>query len=318
MWRLICKWLYLCFAIILMCCFYLYCFSIARSPYNFANDGFVLIKKGSSLNSIYDLLVDKHITSKSFISESVTLWLAKYVGPLKFGEYKFKDRVSLYEVVQSIATGKVFYRSILVVEGEYLDDTIENINYAYGLTGDDITCDDFKYSAVLADTYFYTYGDSKKKIASIMESNLEKFLNKYFKSKHEDCFLSTYKEIVTLASIVEKEVAKGEERPLVASVYLNRLKKNMRLQADPCLLFITRRPSVFWSDLMLKSPYNTYRNKGLPPGPICSPGKESILSVFYPANTNYLFFVSDSNGGHRFSKNFQEHSRKRIMYKKGT
>lgn len=298
--------------------FYLYFFLIAQSSYSFENDGFLLIKKGSSLNLIHDLLVDKHIASKNFISEPITLWIAKYIGPLKFGEYKFKDGVSLYEAIRCIAKGKVFYRSILVVEGEYLDDTIESINYAYGLIGDDISTDDFKYSAVLADTYFYTYGDSKKKIASIMESNLEKFLNKYFKSKHEICFLNTYKEIIILASIVEKEVAKDEERPLVASVYLNRLKRNMRLQADPCLLFITRRPSVFWSDLMLKSPYNTYRNKGLPPGPICSPGKESILSVFYPANTDYLFFVSDSNGGHRFSKNFQEHSRKRIMYKKGT
>ena len=117
-------------------------------------------------------------------------------------------------------------------------------------------------------------------------------------------------ELITLASIVEAETPVNEEKPLVASVYLNRLKHNVRLQADPTVQYAlggaARR--LFYKDLAIDSPYNTYRNKGLPPGPICSPGSASIMAVLNPANTRFLYFVATGKGGHNFAESLAEHS----------
>ena len=129
----------------------------------------------------------------------------------------------------------------------------------------------------------------------------------------------TLPEIVTLASIVEKETGNAEERPIIASVFLNRLKKRMRLESDPTVIYgidkfngnLTRK------DLLTKTPYNTYIIRGLPPGPIASPGSEAIKAVLFPADTGYLFFVSKNDGSHHFSKTLQEHNRAVIIYQKG-
>jgi len=119
----------------------------------------------------------------------------------------------------------------------------------------------------------------------------------------------TLHEVITLASIVEKEVIYNFERPLVAAVYLNRLKLNMRLQADPTVRYVMteNRSRVLYSDLEIDSPYNTYRYDGLPPGPIASPGLKSIMAVLEPADVDYLYFVAKNDGTHVFSRTFEEH-----------
>jgi UPF0755 protein len=124
---------------------------------------------------------------------------------------------------------------------------------------------------------------------------------------------------VTLASIVEKETGKAEERPLIASVFLNRLKRVMRLDSDPCVIYgiedfngnLTRK------DLETTTPYNTYRIRGLPPGPIASPGKAALKAVLYPAESDFLYFVSRNDGSHHFSKTLSEHNRAVRRYQKG-
>jgi UPF0755 protein len=124
-----------------------------------------------------------------------------------------------------------------------------------------------------------------------------------------------------MASIVEKETSVPEERPLVASVYYNRLAHNMGLYADPTVAYAALlagryRGAIFQSDLQFKSPYNTYRYRGLPPGPIANPGRASLQAAMQPANTDYFYFVSDNNGHHRFARNSREHGRNVALYRR--
>ena len=129
--------------------------------------------------------------------------------------------------------------------------------------------------------------------------------------------------IVTMASIVEKETAVAEERPLVASVYYNRLDRNMALGADPSVIYAALlagryRGTIYVSDLQFDSPYNTYKYPGLPPGPIANPGLASLQAAMHPAHSEFLYFVSDNNGHHRFSRSLEEHARNVAAYRKAT
>ena len=128
----------------------------------------------------------------------------------------------------------------------------------------------------------------------------------------------TLHEIVTLASIVEKETGKASERPLIASVFLNRIRKHMRLESDPTVIYGIRNFSgnLKKIDLTTYTPYNTYVIRGLPPGPIANPGVESIKAVLFPARTNYLYFVSKNDGSHHFSSNLKEHNQAVNTYQK--
>lgn len=125
-------------------------------------------------------------------------------------------------------------------------------------------------------------------------------------------------EILTLASIVEKEAVFDFEKPIIASVFFNRLKKGIPLQADPTVKYAlgTKKGRLTLEDIEVVSPYNTYRHKGLPPGPICSPGKASLKAVLYPEDTEYLYFVAKGDGTHYFSKSFKEHKKKKFIYRK--
>ena len=140
----------------------------------------------------------------------------------------------------------------------------------------------------------------------------------FFSDHSTTIFLVACETLVTLASIVEKEAKRPEERPVIASVFYNRLKIGMPLAADPTVKYALERPSkhVYLDQLSVKSPYNTYKVRGLPPGPICNPGLDSIKAAVYPAKTNFLFFVAKKDGSHMFSRTWQEHQRARLINNK--
>jgi UPF0755 protein len=140
--------------------------------------------------------------------------------------------------------------------------------------------------------------------------------------RHAPRPLKTWNDIITLASIVQKETPKTSEMPIVASVYLNRLNKRMKLQADPTVVYVITKQlgdmkgaPLLSGHLQVKSPYNTYRNYGLPPTPIANPGRAAITAVLNPADTNYYFFVADGQGGHNFSKDFEGHKAYREIWR---
>jgi len=167
---------------------------------------------------------------------------------------------------------------------------------------------------LLPETYDYYYGDSKQHLMQRMAKAMEKLKNMAWTQYQSVCFLKTWDEVLALASIVEKETALAAERDLVASVYLNRLRLNMPLQADPTIIYASTKGQtsfyrpIFKSDLALESPYNTYLQKGLPPTPIACPGQASIMAVLRPASTAYLFFVANGEGGHDFSCDLKTHN----------
>ena len=166
------------------------------------------------------------------------------------------------------------------------------------------------------DTYQFTRVDTVPEIAAAMVHRFRQAAQKIGLLGRPDIH-----RIVTMASIVEKETAVPDERPLVASVYYNRLDRNMALGADPSVIYAALlagryRGTIYQSDLQFDSPYNTYKYPGLPPGPIANPGLASLQAAMHPAQSEFLYFVSDNNGHHRFSRSLEEHAKNVAAYRK--
>lgn len=161
---------------------------------------------------------------------------------------------------------------------------------------------------LLPDQYDLYQRSTPEEIIGIFYNNFKKFMSDSMKRRADSLGYSVH-EVLTLASIIEGETNKYEEMPLIASVYYNRLKIGMPLEADPTVQYL--QPDgwkrLYYKDLKIKSPYNTYLNPGLPPGPINNPGKNAILAALYPADTNFLYFVADGQGGHKFSNSYSQH-----------
>jgi len=162
------------------------------------------------------------------------------------------------------------------------------------------------------DTYQFFLNASAEVLAAAMVERFDQVVMPYWESNKQKTKFGLH-EILTLASIIEKEAQKPEERSVIASVFYNRLKIGMPLAADPTIKYALENPSkkVFYDQLNVKSPYNTYKVRGLPPGPICNPGLASIKAALFPAKTEYLFFVAKADGSHAFSKTWQQHQRAR-------
>jgi UPF0755 protein len=253
------------------------------------------------------------------------------LGSLKAGEYKFEAPANGLEVRRRILHGDVYTRTVTVPEGYNIYD-IAQVVEAAGLG----TAADFLIAAkgdlfllkeldpaatslegyLFPDTYHFTRIDTAHEIVAAMVHHFRQEANSIGLLRQGDVH-----RIVTLASIVEKETAVPEERPMVASVYHNRLGKNMALGADPSVVYAALiagryRGTIYQSDLQYDSPYNTYKYPGLPPGPIANPGAASLQAAMNPAQTDYLYFVSDNNGHHRFSRSMEEHARNVAAYRR--
>ena len=232
---------------------------------------------------------------------------------LRSGEYAFVARVTPQDVANELATGRTVVRRLTVPEGLTTAQVLDLIQHAEGLEGD--IGPPPAEGAMLPSTFFYTWGDARRQIVRRAEHAMSETLAQLWAHRAANLPLHTPEEAVILASIVEKETALPEERPHVASVFLNRLKQNMRLQADPTVIYgLTHgqgpldRPLTH-VDLEDDSKWNTYVIDGLPPTPIDNPGKASLEAVLQPAKTDDLYFVADGTGGHVFAKTLAEHNR---------
>ena len=239
---------------------------------------------------------------------------------LKAGEYLFAPQMSLVEVMEQIASGDIIYRKVTLPEGLTVAQMVEILNKNPYLSGEveNIPVE----GSLLPETYSFMRGDSRQSVIEQAKKAMDNTLAKVWENRDMSVPLENQQELLILASIVEKETGIPEERGLVASVFVNRLKKGMLLQTDPTVIYaltagqkdlgrlLTRK------DLTIDNPYNTYKYRGLPPGPICNPGRESLLAAANPELTDYIFFVASGNGGHNFARSLKEHNRNVREWKK--
>lgn len=232
---------------------------------------------------------------------------------LKAGEYRFEPQISMAEVIDKLAAGDIVYHQLTVPEGLMSIQVAEIINKAPNLGGEALP--KFEEGGFLPETYTYKYGDTKQDVWNEGKAAAQKVLMQAWENRDDDLPVKNPEELLVLASIIEKETAIDEERAVVASVFVNRLRKGMKLQTDPTVIYaLTKgnaelKRSLKRKDLQVDSPYNTYKYYGLPPKPICNPGAASIWAAAHPADTDYLYFVADGKGGHNFSRSLAEHNK---------
>jgi UPF0755 protein len=241
-------------------------------------------------------------------------------NPLKSGEYIFTSNISPLQTLKILASGKSVIHKLFIPEGVWVSEVVKKINEENRLIGEikGIIPEGF----LMPSTYFYSYGDQKEQIIDRMRKLMSFNLDQVMLKLSPTSPLKTRLEVLTLASIIEKEAGSNLEKPMIAAVFLNRLQKNMKLQADPTTIYAITEGKLKLGrvltrkDLLLKLPYNTYYIQGLPPGPICCPSKESLEAVVNPAKINSLYFVANGIGGHNFSDNIIDHNKHVDSYRK--
>ena len=276
----------------------------------------IVVEKGDGVKRVAYQLQKNGVIKYPYLFELVVK-AYRYERLMKAGEYRFEPKTTLYEAMMNIVDGKVFLRRITLPEGLTAKQMLDIIAADDELKGE-LTLSP-KEGAMLPETYTFSYGDSKDSIVLQAEAAMDKFIKENYKNQQNQV-IKNENELITLASIVEKETGIPGERGLVASVFLNRLKKGIRLQTDPSVIYALTKGqfelgrSLKRKDLAIDDPYNTYVYAGLPPTPICSPSKEAIRAVLEPENSDYLYFVATGDGGHNFSKTLNEHNKNVASY----
>ena len=271
----------------------------------------VIVEKGAGLGTIAGMLQQKGAVERELLFK-LTAWAMGAGRALRAGEFEIPARASLVEVIETLRSGELIERRLTVPEGLSSLQILALLRRTEGLEGD-IEAPP-REGSLLPETYSFHYGDSRAALLERMAAAQDRALAELWPGRAGGLpFISAY-EAVTLASIVEKETALAEERPLVASVFINRLDRGMRLQSDPTVIYgLTEGAplgrALTRADLESDTPYNTYRYSGLPPTPIAHPGRASIAAVLNPAETDYLYFVADGSGGHAFAETLTEHNR---------
>lgn len=271
----------------------------------------VIIPKGTGFKGITTLLHDAGVVEHPSAFSAIAVALDK-AGKVKAGEYAFPKRVPPKNVLQSLVEGKTVIHRLTVPEGLTTMQVLELVQEEDKLEGP--LPGDVREGELLPETYYFSRGDSRGELVARMRRSMRELLMGEWEKRRADLPYRNPQEALTLASIVEKETGRANEYGLVASVYINRLRKGMKLQADPTVIYaitlgqedFNRR--VLYRDLKRESPYNTYWTTGLPPGPIANPGKQAIMAALNPPESDYIFFVADGRGGHNFSVTYKEHT----------
>ncbi|WP_253343430.1 endolytic transglycosylase MltG [Sphingobium sp. OAS761] len=269
----------------------------------------VVVPEGATLSDAAVLLKQ----SGAVRSADAFLTRAKVFGggtPIKAGEFRIPAGASNKDILRILQGGKTLTRLVTIPEGMPSILVYERLMANDELTGDIKVPEE---GSVLPDSYAFDKGEPRAAVLGRMQAAMDGLVKKLWAERAPDLVVKTPREAIILASIVEKETAVPRERPTVAGVYANRLRKNMMLQADPTIIYpITRgKPlgrRIRKSEIAAVNDYNTYAMVGLPKGPIANPGQLSILAVLHPAKTNALYFVADGKGGHIFADTYQQHN----------
>lgn len=279
----------------------------------------VVVEAGSGVITIADNLTRQGVVADALMFR---LWARArdQHRRLRAGEFAIPAQASIDDVLNVLVSAKTVVRKLTLPEGLTVTEAMILIQDAEGLKGPLTAIPDEGW--LLPETYHYSWGDERVDMVLNMSAAMEDAVAAAWARRPKGFALKTPGELLSLASIVEKETALAAERPLIAAVFLNRLRKGMRLQSDPTVVYALTAGSgalgraLTRGDLKIASPYNTYQIKGLPPGPIALPGKASLDAVINPAVTDALYFVADGTGGHVFAKTLKEHNRNVAKWRK--
>ncbi|MCT4655297.1 MAG: endolytic transglycosylase MltG [Cohaesibacter sp.] len=272
----------------------------------------ILVSRGTGLVTIASILEQQNVISNKHIFE-YGVRLYKKDGALKAGEYLFRPGLSMHEVMNILTSGKSILHSVTIPEGYTSYQAMQVIKADPILTGDMPALP--AEGALLPETYKFSRGTTRADLVKRMMNERTRAVEEVWKRRAADLPLANMEELVTLASIVEKETGQAGERTRVAGVFINRLKQGIKLQSDPTVIYgifagkgkPKGRP-IFKSDLQNKNAYNTYHIPALTPGPIANPGRAALEAVANPSRTKDLFFVADGTGGHVFAETLKQHN----------
>lgn len=286
------------------------------------HDVSIIIEPGTSVSTISTVLYDNQVIENKFLFNLIARLYMLDKKYIKAGEYLFLSNMKTADLLDMLLDGRVLERKLLIIEGNTVYDVITKVNALADLKGDPIPLGSYNEGVLLPNTYHYTYRSNKQALLNQIRDKLLTELNMAWELRDQTIPLKEPQEVLILASIVEKEAMLLSEMPKIASVYLNRIKRGMRLQADPTIIYgLSNRTGKLGrkltaTDLRTPNPYNTYLNFGLPPTPICNPSINAIKAVTNPERTNFLFFVSNGRGGHWFSTTYRDHAANVVNFRK--
>ena len=278
----------------------------------------VVIPRGEGTHDIANRLESDGVIASQqmfmahYVGRMLTGWVGGQPLQLKAGEYEIPPGASLRTVSEILGEGRSMLYRVTVPEGLTSTQIVQRLRSDQSLTGD-ITAVPPE-GTLLPDTYKFARGMTRQQLVDLMQAEQRKLVERLWAARQPDLPLKSPEEAVTLASIVEKETGRNDEREKVAAVFVNRLRQNIRLQSDPTILYGLFLGEVAWgrpiykSEIQQKTAHNTYQIDGLPPTPICNPGKSAIEATLNPAKTSDLYFVANGQGGHVFTTNLKDHN----------
>ncbi len=282
------------------------------APGPLAAEKVVNIPRGGA-RDIAEMLAREGVISDPWVFMGGALALKARGEDLKYGEYQFAKRASMRDVAETIIEGKVVQHQLTLPEGLTSEQIVAKLLENDVLSGNIREIP--REGTLLPESYRFTRGMTREQMIQRMQQAQARTVKEVWDRRTPDLPIKTPEQLVTLASIIEKETGKPEERTRVAAVFMNRLKQNMRLQSDPTIIYglvggkgSLGRP-IMRSEIEQPTPYNTYVINGLPPGPIANPGRASLEAASAPARTKELFFVADGTGGHAFADNYDQHQK---------
>jgi UPF0755 protein len=283
-----------------------------REPGPLGQDKVVVVPRNIGTSEIADLLRREGVIERPLLFQ-IYGYLNRQRGQLKAGEFAFKARTSIDDAIDTLIQGKAILHSFTAPEGLTSEQIVARLRDNDILTGD--VTDVPREGALMPDTYRFERGMTRQQMLNLMQEKQRQAISQVWAKRSPDLPIRTPQELIILASIVEKETGRGDERPRVAGVFVNRLTKRMKLQSDPTIVYGlvggkgTLGRGILRSEIEKPTPYNTYVVEGLPPGPIANPGRAALEAAANPMKTKDVYFVADGTGGHAFAETLDQHNK---------